>query len=167
LCACGTVLFQCGLSRPHGEILLFRQKHPKPFAPTRHPTGSLRYSPKPALGNSRQTTPLRQPSLNPPGFGCVAHWHVSREGWQINTQYAWIASSLMNVVNPGLLAKYDTNMGTNFLLRMGFAGILKPEKQGRRGSCLCRIKLKQAKCKTPWHGAVSASANTQKRFQVL
>lgn len=53
-------------------------------------------------------------------------------------------------------------MGTNFLLRMGFAGILKPEKQGRRGSCLCRIKLKQAKCKTPWHGAVSASANTPK-----
>ena len=32
---------ECGVSPPHGEVLLFRQKDPKPSAPVRGPSGSF------------------------------------------------------------------------------------------------------------------------------
>ena len=77
----GPVL-ESGLSRPRGEVLSCADKKvPKEARSDTPPLrGSLRYSPKPALGNSRQTTPLRHPSLKTSGFGCVARWRVSRTG---------------------------------------------------------------------------------------
>ena len=32
---------ECGVSPPHGEVLLFRQKDPKPWAPGRGPSGAF------------------------------------------------------------------------------------------------------------------------------
>ena len=37
----GTGGYICGVSPPHGEILLFRQKDPKPWAPGRGPSGAF------------------------------------------------------------------------------------------------------------------------------
>ena len=37
---------ECGVSPPHGEILLFRQKDPKPWAPRRGPSGAFASVPK-------------------------------------------------------------------------------------------------------------------------
>jgi hypothetical protein len=37
-----------GVSPPHDEVLLFRQKDPKPIPPCRCPSGPLRGSPRPA-----------------------------------------------------------------------------------------------------------------------
>ena len=41
LCLLAKELTRCGVSSPHAEVLLFRQKDPKPFPPVRGPSGSF------------------------------------------------------------------------------------------------------------------------------
>ncbi len=53
-------LFSCGVSAPHDEVLLFRQKDPKPLAPGRGPSGA--FAPVPVawaaeLASLRQSSP--------------------------------------------------------------------------------------------------------------
>ena len=50
----------CGVSAPHDEILLFRQKDPKPLAPGRGPTGAFATVPiawAAELASLRQSSP--------------------------------------------------------------------------------------------------------------
>ena len=54
------LVFSCGVSPPHDEVLLFRQKDPKPFAPGRGPAGA--FTPVPfawaaELASLRQSSP--------------------------------------------------------------------------------------------------------------
>ena len=53
----------CGVSAPHAEVLLFRQKDPKPLAPGRGPSGA--FAPVPVawaaeLASLRQSSPLNR-----------------------------------------------------------------------------------------------------------
>ena len=53
----------CGVSAPHDEILLFRQKDPKPWAPGRGPLGAFAPVPKvraAELASLRQSSPYIQ-----------------------------------------------------------------------------------------------------------
>ena len=71
--------FSCGVSAPHDEVLLFRQKDPKPLAPGRDPSGA--FAPVPVmwaaeLASLRQSSPQiricgtgAQPRPQAPGGG--------------------------------------------------------------------------------------------------
>ena len=51
---------ECGVSAPHAEVLLFRQKDPKPWAPGRGPSGAFAPVPKvwaAELASLRQSSP--------------------------------------------------------------------------------------------------------------
>ena len=49
----------CGVSAPHAEVLLFRQKDPKPLAPGRGPSGA--FAPVPTV-RAAELASLRQSS---------------------------------------------------------------------------------------------------------
>ena len=63
---------ECGVSPPHGEVLLFRQKDPKPLAPVRGPSGA--FAPVPTvraaeLASLKQSSPpnrIRDRGAAPP-----------------------------------------------------------------------------------------------------
>ena len=59
----------CGVSAPHDEILLFRQKDPKPLAPGRGPSGA--FAPVP-ISWAAELASLRQSSPPSPDFGTGA-----------------------------------------------------------------------------------------------
>ena len=53
----------CGVSAPHAEVLLFRQKDPKPWAPGRGPSGAFATVPKvraAELATLKQSSPLNR-----------------------------------------------------------------------------------------------------------
>ena len=54
---------ECGVSPPHDEVLLFRQKDPKPGAPGRGPSGAFATVPKvraAELALLKQSSPLNR-----------------------------------------------------------------------------------------------------------
>ena len=57
----------CGVSPPHDEVLLFRQKDPKPLAPGRGPSGS--FAPVPTV-RAAELAALRQSSP----YNQIRHW---------------------------------------------------------------------------------------------
>ena len=76
--------FPADLSPPRDEVLLFRQKYPKPFAPIRCPSGSLRFSEKSGVGRRAIHRPLptrgipAAPLRAFPLFSCDARQRISR-----------------------------------------------------------------------------------------
>ena len=57
----------CGVSAPHDEVLLFRQKDPKPLAPGRGPSGA--FAPVPTV-RAAELAALRQSSP----YNQIRHW---------------------------------------------------------------------------------------------
>ena len=71
----------CGVSPPHGEVLLFRQKDPKPWAPGRGPLGAFAAVPKfraAELASLKQSSPTHRirdrGAATPAGARDLAPW---------------------------------------------------------------------------------------------
>ena len=69
----------CGVSSPHGEVLLFRQKDPKPWAPGRGPPGAFATVP---ISWAAELASLKQ-SSPPTGFrDCGAASPAGARKWR-------------------------------------------------------------------------------------